>query len=242
MFGIIHGLFTFLALGVDGHNKKVETLNNKHRAIQNNQLTYNGARGNEYLVSNDKWVSTKINRQGETIIADMKSGEVYYNITQNKKDQKNQECLKQGKTVRFKMLNEQNQTYYGKYNQTYSRVDIETGIPVSEVYINGITFYIELKNAMILRPSDNVNMKNYIPSCTIDEIIKIMNERQNKIKHQINILDQRKINQELFYKNSKIYIDKNKNINIVWHLDNKKIQELYGKDGFKYNREKNQWI
>ena len=114
MFSIFHGLFSLFAYGMDTHNKSVQDNENRRRAKEIGVTTYHGSRGNEYLVENNKWVSTKLNDKGEKVIADMKTGQIYKNITQERKKEKEKEYIMQGKTVRPKMYNECKNDYYGK--------------------------------------------------------------------------------------------------------------------------------
>ena len=242
MFSIFHGLFTLFALGVDSYNKTAQTQENKHQAKISGSKTYYGSRGNEYLVENDRQVYTKYNEVGEEVIADIKTGVVYHNITKEKKENKEKEYLARGKTVRFKMYNEHNQHYYGKYRQMYGLIDIATGIPVGEVRINNMRFYIRLDNAMVLRPTDDVEMRHLMGVWNVDEIIEIINERQKELVDTIQLDEYTKINEQLFYRNRCVYIDKDKNIHVFWHGEPNKYKELCIKDGLVYNKEEGRWM
>lgn len=241
MFSIFHGLFTLFALTTDNINKIIYNAKSKEKAQKNKKLFYLGYKGNKYLVDNDRWVYVKRNAKGEDVITDVKTGNSIYNLTDIKKKNEEAEYLKNGKTVRTKMLNERNQTYYGKYRQMYYLVDIKTQTPVSTVFINGIEFYINLDSALLMRPTDESDINKIIGNWSYKDIIKIINKRQNYILSNINLNDQNKINELLFFKNHNIYIDNNKNINIVFNRNIKSIQDLYKKDGYKYNRENNRW-
>lgn len=218
MFGVFWGLFTLFAWGTDNVNKNATTSENRSRAKADGQLTYYGARGNEYLVENNKWVSTKI-VNGQEVIADMKTGQIYYNLTEMRKKRKEEEYLKEGKTVRFKIEDEKHQYYYGKYRQPFGLVDIESNIPVDDICINGIRFYISLKDGKILRPIDNYSKENFVGCWNENEIIRIINKRQDEIRNEVDNHDYLWINNNFFYKSRYIYIDSNEKINIWYGLD-----------------------
>lgn len=242
MFSIFHALFTVFAYGVDSYNKTSQDEENRERAKQSGSKTYHGSRGNEYLVENNKWVSTKLNSQGEEVIADMKTGQVYYNLTKERKKEKEKEYVTRGKTVRPKMYNECNRAYYGKWRQTYSDVDIATGIPVKDVSINNTHFYIRLDNAQILRLVDGEECKYILGVWTPDEIISIINERQKRIVNEIRPDEYSRVDEEIFFKNQKVYITKDKDIKIIWNRSSlTEFPKLLEKDGFKYNKEEKTW-
>lgn len=241
MFSIFHGLFTLFAIGVDNTNKSIQDDTNKQQAIQNGQLTYQGSRGNEYLVENDRWVSTK-RVNGHDVIADMKTGQIYYDITEIKKKNIIDECIKKGKTVRSKMPHERLSNYYGKYKQSFMYVDIKTDIPVNIVYINGACFYIRVDNGDILRLIDGEDKSRIIGKWSVEQIINIINKRQNIIRNSITDEDNIKIGEELFFENNKVYVDNNQNIHIIWNRNIKKLHDLYHKDGYKYDKESKRWI
>lgn len=214
MFGIFHGLFTLFAMGVDNVSKTTTNMTNKQLAIQSGSKTYYGARGNEYLVENDRWVFTKINDVGETVIVDMKNGRQYYNLTQERKKKEEEECRQQGKTVRFKMENECNHFYYGKYRQPFGMVDIESEIPVNNITINGVQFYIRLDNGKVLRPIDDCYMGNKVGCWSTVELINIINVRQDKMRSELDSHDNRWIRYNFFLDGRYVYIDRNKEIHI----------------------------
>lgn len=214
MFSIIHGLFSLFAIGVDNWSKTSTNITNKQRAIQNGSKTYYGARGNEYLVDNDRWVYTKINDQGEEVIVDMKNGRLYYNLTQEKKRKEEERCIQQGKTVRPHMENECRHFYYGKYKQPFNIVDIKSGIPVDDIIINGVRFYIRLNDGRVLRPIDNYDIKNKVGCWNVNELISLINDRQNKLRTELENHDYDWIRINFFFDLRYVYIDRNKNVHV----------------------------
>ena len=229
MFSIIHGLFSLFAIGVDNWSKTSTNITNKQRAIQNGSKTYYGARGNEYLVDNDRWVYTKINNKGEDIIVDMKNGRQYYNLTQERKKIKEEEYRKKGKTVRFKMENECNHFYYGKYKQPYGLIDIDSGIAVDEITINGVKFYIRLDDGTVLRPVDDYKIDNKVGCWNIKELIELMNTRQDKLRTELDSHDNNWITWNFFCDLRYIYIDSNKEVHI-FGMSPSEIQWKYIKE------------
>ena len=214
MFSILHGLFALIAYSVDGYDKASQNIKNKEMAKKDGQLTYRGARGNEYLVKNNRQVYTKINNNGEKVIVDMKTGQQYHNLSQEKKREECIKCLRQGKTVRWKIDNEVNQTYYGKYCRPYHLIDIESGIPVDSVCINGVRFYIRLSDGVILRPVDNYTLESLVGKWTVEELIDIVNKRQNEVREELYLKDSIFIKNEFFFSLQYVYVDSKKQINI----------------------------
>ena len=231
MFSIFHGLFTLFAIGADNAITANENAQRKARAIKNGDLTYYGAKGNEYLVENDKWVWTKKNSKGEDVIADMKTGQVYYNLTEIRKKKREEELKKEGKTVRFKMYNEQDQHYYGKYRQPFGYVDIFSGIPVDQITINGVGFYIRLSDGKILRPADDYNTNNMVGKWSIDEIIEIVNQRQDEIRPELDDHDTFWIRDKFFFKLQYVYLDSNKRVKVYNHFQSSTQWKYIEEDG-----------
>lgn len=241
MFSIFHGLFTVAAIEIDRHNRNVQTRDNKRRAKKMGALTYYGARGNEYLVENDRWVSTKKNYKGEDVIADMKTGRVYYNLTEIKKKKERKERLLKGKTVRSTVPGEHINNRYGKYKQSWSYIDIETDIPVHCIDVNCMRFYQEVKTGMLLRIADGETCKNKVGNYTNEKIIEIFNKRQKSIEKELEINKDDYIWLErnyFFNSNYSIYIDSKGKFNIFYISypeGNKKRWEYIYLDEHNYN-------
>lgn len=235
MFSIFHGLFGLVAIISDNCSKNIQDSKSRKEAIKDGMLTYHKSRGNEYLVENNKWVSTKRNHDGEDVIADMHTGEIYYNLTEIKKENKSKECSKRGKTVRPCVDNEQRQTYYGKYKQPFSLIDISTNTPVNEVCINGVMYYIRLDNGRVLRPIDNYKINNKVGHWGTKEIVDIINDRQNKYITQIDTQDYDWIKNNFFFYLKYVYVDSSKEIH-VFNSPPKSSQWEYIKVDGGYNK------
>ena len=217
MFSIFHGLFTMFALGMDKYDRTSQDMKNKIMAKENGLLTYRGSRGNEYLVENDRWVSTKRNNKGEDVIVDMKTGKIYYNLTKMKKRKKGERLLKEGKTVRFKMYNEDNRPYYGKYKIPYSLVDIHTDTPINEVIVNFVKFYQDLDTGHIIRMADGENCEKKVGKYNETELINLFNKRQDRMKDELNKHKNDLLwlqNNYFFTTTNYIYIDSKNGFNI----------------------------
>lgn len=230
MIGFLYSLFELTAVGVDNINKSIEKNKNRTRAIENGDLTYYGARGNEYLVDNDKWVHRKTNSSGEKVIADMKTGQVYRNLTQEKIERKNNEQIIKGKTVRQKIEEERTKTYYGKYKQMFYLVDIKTNIPVNEIYINGRYFYQELRDGNLLRIADGENNKDKIGRYSNEEIVFMFNKRQKEMKNELENNKDNNIwlrKNYFFDRNHYIYFNKKKEMKIFWIGSSNAKQEMW---------------
>ncbi len=230
MIGLLYSLFGLAAVGIDSINQSIDNYKNKTRAIQNGDLTYYGARGNEYLVENDKWVHRKINDSGEEVIVDMKTGQVYYNLTKRKIEKLKEEQVKQGRTVRMCAHNEKRGYTYGQYKQSYQYIDIESDIPVHEVFINGRYFYQELLQGFLLRIADNEAYKEKIGGYTDEEIITMFNNRQKEMKWALRNLgdDSFWLKENYFFdKNHYVYFDKEKEMKIFWVGTSDAMQRMW---------------
>lgn len=247
MFSVFHGLFTLFAIGANHISKNIQDERNKNQSRKNSGLTYFGSHGNEYLIENDKWVSTKTDlKTGHEVIADMKNGKVYYDLTDIKR--KNEECkqINQGKTVRYKMSHEKNKLC-GKYKQSFCWVDIESQVPVDNVYINGVYFYIRLTDGHLLRLKDGESEKNIHGRWSLSEIINIINRRQDQYINDIESGKQglSRIDSELFFKNNiRIYIDSNSEINMYKNngYELRAWQNKLKHDGIVYDTKLKKWI
>lgn len=240
MFSIFHGLFTIFAVSVDKHNRNVTTEENKRNAIANGNLTYRGARGNEYLVENDRWVWTKRTRTGQDVIADMKTGEIYYNLSDIKRREIIKEQTQKGKTIRYKLQGDQFSTYYGKYKQSWHDIDIETNVPVHTINVNCISFYQELNNGMLLRPIDGESFKYKVGKHTVEEIVELFNKRQKEMRHELEINkdDRFWLKANYFFDSTySIYIDNKDQFNIFLISYNEGNQARW-----KYIREDNKEV
>ena len=217
MFSIFHGLFTLTALGVNRHNKTTQDEKNRMRARANGDLTYYGSRGNEYLVENNKWVWTKKASNGHDVIADMKTGQIYYDLTEMKKHKIVEERKNKGKTVRSAVSGERFGTYYGKYKQIWGDIDIETNTPVHIISVNCVSFYQELNHGMLLRPIDGESFKYKVGKHSIEEIIELFNTRQKGMKFELENHQDDRVwlsNNYFFSSTHSIYIDNKNQFNI----------------------------
>ena len=219
MFGLIFIFTSLFVAGLSYIMREAENKTLRIKAREKGNITYFDSNGKQRLVSNNKWVSESYNDNHEKVISDMLTGEIYHNLTRDKKRKVEKTYINKGKTIRPKMLNEKNKLY-GKYHLSYSNIDIATNIPVREIEVNGIYFYMSLDNGHLLRTVDNANLKNKVGNYKENEIIKIFNTRQDII---INSLEEHKnepkwLQDNFFfsdgYRSYFIYIDRNQNINI----------------------------
>ncbi len=218
MFGIFHALFSLFAIGANNKSKSREDNINREEAKKRGDLTYYGSRGNEYLVENNKWVCTLKNARGEDVIVDMKTGAEYYNLTQMRKKEHEKRYIDKGKTVRLALYNEKGQTY-GKYRMSYFLVDIESQIPVRDVFINGLGFYISLGDGKILRTIDNADMTLFAGDYGVNEIISIVNKRQEVFWKELDSHDILWIKRQFFFEDSRVYVDKNRDVKVFRNSD-----------------------
>ena len=97
MFGIFYLLFSGFAATVDKISRDNRDAESKTRAIQNNNISYYSTRGHR-LVSNDRPVYKKT-VNGQDVLMDMYTGQIYKNYTMERRDKAKEEALAQGKTV-----------------------------------------------------------------------------------------------------------------------------------------------
>lgn len=220
MFGFLWGLFTLGAVGVDKYNRVSQDEENRERARKNGDLTYYGSRGNEYLTENGRWVWTKIDHNtGNEVIADMKTGQIYYNLTEMRKKEHINRMANREKTVRFSVSGERIPTYYGKYKRLWGLIDIETNVPVQIISVNCVSFYQELNHGMILRPADGETMKNIVGNHTVKDLIELFNKRQREMQGELEIHkdDSFWIDRNYFFTlHHDIYIDNNNQFNVFF--------------------------
>lgn len=219
MFGLIFVFTSLFVAGISYLMRETENKDLRKKARERGNITYYDSNCKQRLVSNNRWVGESYNDNNEKVISDMLTGEIYHNLTNEKKRRIEKSYFNSGKTIRPKMLNEKNKLY-GKYNLSFSNVDIATNIPVREIEVNGIYFYMSLNNGHLLRTVDNVDLKYKVGKYKESEIIRIFNTRQDIMINQLeqHEHDPRWLQDNFFfsdgYRSYFIYIDKNQNINI----------------------------
>ena len=190
MFSIFHGLFTLFAIGADNVITSNQNVENKARAKANGNLTYYGAKGNEYLVENDRWVSTKTDLStGHTVIADMKTSKIYYDLTAQKEKEEVKKIKEQGKTVRLKNKREKEKFIHIANERFISStpflyIDLNTNHYLKWISINNIAFYMDFETGYITRITDEEkeNKKNNHTEEEINNVILLFNKHQDYIK------------------------------------------------------------
>lgn len=227
MFAIFYTLFSASMASVEKIRKKQIYENNRDKAFQNKELTYYGDNG-ERLVSNDRSVYRKT-VNGEKVLADLYTGEIYKNFTKEENAVKEQKYINKGKTVipiDYDELQKYNKTMRNlskDYLLKPSYKDIKTDQYYIIAYINGIGFYMDIITGEIIRPYDDVDISNKWGKLSIEKIIMIFNSRQKKI----NMLS--KDSHDSIWWDKNFYLKDNYNILII--DDNEEI--IYGKKNDK---------
>lgn len=227
MFGWLYGLFCFSAKGIGKAQRAIWDEQNRERAKQNGQDTYYGKNG-ERLVSNGRSVWRKRDRNGDDVLADLYTGEVYRNYSQEKREAAVREAKANGETVLRATAKEDDvPENYNKYHKAMIQVgyykDIKTGKLFTRVAINGIGFYMDSKGRLV-RVEDNPRFKKNAWSkynITPDEIISIVNQRQEELYPLINDKDFMWLTNYFYLASSSYYFIK----------DDKKLYKQYGVTG-----------
>ena len=75
-------------------------------------------------------------------------------------------------------------------------------------------FYIRLSDGVILRPVDNYTLESLVGKWTVEELIDIVNKRQNEVREELYLKDSIFIKNEFFFSLQYVYVDSKKQINI----------------------------
>lgn len=193
MFSIFHGLFSLFAIIVNDINKQTQEEENKSFAKKHNNLIYKSSKGNR-LITNDRLVYTTYNKSGHRVISDLYNDKEYYDITSEKIKKRRQKSKEWSNNNNLDTYLCENDKRYAKGTKKISTTlfDIDTDEPVSEIYINGIMYYISYDTGLITRVDrlyincfgKQINKyKDFI--CVIDpnEIIKVFNKRQHELQN-----------------------------------------------------------
>ena len=189
MFGIFYMLFNGTMSRVAKAKQNIENENNRERARLNGDFTYFGENG-ERLVSNNKSVYRK-SVDGDDVLADLYTGEVYKNFSEEKRKKKEIEELNKGNTVimvQYDEMKEFNKKYKSQMKSVMIRPeykDIKTGRFYIYVCINGLQFYMDIITGQIIRLADKQDVSKKLGNLSIDEIINITNERQKLIESDL---------------------------------------------------------
>ena len=97
MFGIFYLLFDRTMYGISKIRQDVENMNARDKAKKQGNITYYGENG-ERLVETDKSVYRKY-QNGDLVLADLYTGQVYKNYTEEKRIEKETEASDMGYTV-----------------------------------------------------------------------------------------------------------------------------------------------
>lgn len=232
MFGIFYLLFNGTMSGIAKTKQKIENKNAKERAKLNGNLTYYGENG-ERLVSNDRSVYRKtIN--GDDVLADLYTGEVYKNFSEEKRRKKEKMALEKGCTV-IPIHYDELQDFNKKERYQLKTImikpecrDIDTKQFYIIVYINGLRFYMEIVTGLIVRLADNENPIKKWGDVSIEQIIDIVNERQELLGKQSKDCHNSAWWKEQFYlKNiQNLYMVNNESVFIIGKKTDENIKKI----------------
>ena len=183
MFGIIYGLFCWGAKGVGNFQRSLEDERRREEARREGNRTYYGKNG-LHLTENGRNVREKIDDRGHTVISDLYTGQVYYDLTIERQNKREQETLSQGETVIYMNAEKQRELrlkppadIHCLRQMKFSYYDIKTHRLFAECNVNHVWFYID-KNGMLVRMIDRERGDRKIGNLSIQQIIDYCNQRQ----------------------------------------------------------------
>ena len=185
MFGIFYLLFDRTMYGISKIRQDVENMNARDKAKKQGNITYYGENG-ERLVETDKSVYRKY-QNGDLVLADLYTGQVYKNYTEEKRIEKETEASDMGYTV-INVSYDEIQEYNRKERYLAKSImirpqyrDIKTRRYYIDVCINGLVFYMDIVTGELIRLKDGQDEKKKWGILSIDEIINIVNKRQRDL-------------------------------------------------------------
>lgn len=206
MFSIFHGLFTGVALIVNGLNKNIDDSKNYKEAKDKGNILYHSSDG--YRLTDNKRLVHTTYKNGHKYIKDMYNNTIYYDITknQNEKSANNYRQLAKDNGDDFYIF--PNNKVFAKGTKLLSTnyFDVETNEPIIHKNINNIIFNVSLNTGKIIRMScimdktkeiqgyimPTTYLNNYddmIFPNTIDEIINVFNKRQDELLYNSSYND-----------------------------------------------------
>lgn len=187
MFGILYTLFGLGAAGAGKIKQSIDDENARERSRQKGDPTYYGKNG-ETLVSNNRPVWTKTNKNGDRVIVDLFTGKEYINLTKETEKKKKEEAETKGNTVisitkkQWSKINNYYNSMWYKFRMFPDYKDINTDSYYTRLNINGLDFYMDINSGYIVRVADHENYKYRRGNVSIDNIIKVFNDNQDKLK------------------------------------------------------------
>jgi hypothetical protein len=232
MLGILYLLFYGSVSGINKIRQDINNINKRYEAKQKKYLTYYGKNG-ERLVNNDRPVYRKtIN--GEKLLVDLYTGKIYKNFSEEERQNKENDAYKLGKTV-ISVSYDEIQEYNRKerFNAKSINVkpqykDIKTRKYYLSVFVNGLTFYMDIITGKIIRLADNQNINKKWGKLSIEEIISIINKRQEEMYNSLDKHDQFWWEDHFYLqkKGSDIIIVDNDGSIIEGNLKDKRVQSI----------------
>ena len=187
MFGIFYLLFNGTMSTIAKAKRSYDYCKARDEAHKKGRLTYNGFNGKR-LVSNDKSVYITT-RNGDKVLADLYTGEVYKNYTEEERKEKEMLAESRGETVILVGYNEMQEYNRNKaktilinpdYRDTKTRKYYVTAI------VNGLIFYMDIESGHLIRLADNQDINKKWGKLSVEEIIRIVNERQDVLIKEPN--------------------------------------------------------
>ena len=222
MFGLLYMLFGLGAHGVDKVTRNYEDAKARSIAKQKGDLIYSW-RNQTRLTENGRQVGKKTLPNGHEVLADLYSGKVYYDYTQEKNEKKTNEALANGKTVIYYDVHDpqykhfKKSDWYRKLNMRPLYVDIKTMSPLNRVKINNTRFYINLDTGHVIRPVDKEN----VDGVDVEKLIDNFNSNQDLLKksekYNYDVFSWEWMRRYFYSHCNHIIIDKNGNVNRAYN-------------------------
>ena len=232
MFGLIYSFFCAIGAGASRIGSEVIAERERQDAKRHNYITYLDANNKERLVSNGHRAQyTKVH--GDKVVKDLKTGKIVRNLSQERRDERREEARQQGKTVILKTTSEIRDMIYGyilehekfermkkrfkwiDYVRSLSYQDLETYRYYIEVCVNEVYFYMDVIDGHLIRITDYYNDRDIYKKgvWSVDEIIEIFNQRQDRIIHKYNDNNMIRKAEEFYLQNiGHCFIDENKRV------------------------------
>lgn len=229
MFGLIYSFFCAIGAGASRIGSEVIAERERQDAKRQNHITYLDANNKTRLVSNGHRAEYTT-LHGDKVIKDLKTGKIVKNLSEEWREERRKKAKQEGKTVVIKTADEIRKMIAGhildhdKYeylkkqfkwvNYVYGiHQDIETRRYCIEVCVNEVYFYMDVWNGHLLRMADGRSDKHKKGVWSVDEIIEIFNQRQDRIIHKYDDNDMRRKAKEFYLQNiNHCFIDENKRV------------------------------
>lgn len=218
MFGIFYMFYNIVFGAASRIDESINNDRLRSKAKLINDDTYYDYKNQLRLTENNRqvYVTTRNNHK---MLVDLLNGKIYKDITKENENKKIKEIKNSGGSVICDRKIWKNENYLNKLWYKCDMIpyykDINTGSLYTKILINNIWFYMDVDTGKIVRPADGEDLSNKKFNVSIKDIIRIFNNRQEKIKEDERFPEQWWWVKSEFYLNNKIINIKNNKIEIT---------------------------